>query len=189
MSLFDRLRVDRSIAEDLSFNPYYIAASFHRGGALTVDGKKFVDLASNDYLGLSSDERVVNGALRAMKNFGASLCATPIATGSCSIFTGLKNRLARFAGVEDGMLFPSGFQANTSLFTSIASKDDLVIIDHYAHASLIQGVKSAQCKVKPFMHNRCDHLEKLLKNATGHRDVFVVTESVFSTEGAIAPFN
>ncbi|MCP4161850.1 MAG: pyridoxal phosphate-dependent aminotransferase family protein [Deltaproteobacteria bacterium] len=189
MSLYNRLKIDMSVADELSFNPYYIATKSHKSGSFEIDKKQYVDLASNDYLGLSTDKRVLQGSFDAQNDFGASLCGTPIATGNSMRFSTLADRLAGFAGVESAVLFPSCFQANTSLFTSIAGVEDVILIDQFAHASLIQGVKSVGCKVMPFLHNNCDHLEKLLKRTSKYRDVFVVTESVFSTEGSIAPYD
>jgi 7-keto-8-aminopelargonate synthetase-like enzyme len=187
MGLFDRLEIDRSVADELSFNPYYLAAEAHRAGLFVLDGRELIDLASNDYLGLATDPRVIRAAREATEEFGASLCGTPIAIGASSGFARLASRLARFVGVEDGVLYPSCYQANTSLLSSLANQRDAILIDHYAHASLVEGARAVGCKIMPFVHNSCDHLEKLLQRAVGFEQVFVVTESVFSTEGAIAP--
>jgi 7-keto-8-aminopelargonate synthetase-like enzyme len=125
----------------------------------------------------------------AVGKYGTSMCGTPIATGYTVLFRRVEHKLSEFIGLESSMVFPSCYQANSGLFGSIAGAKDLIIVDHYAHASLIQGIKSAGCKVKPFLHNDVRHLEKVLRSSAGHENIFVVTESVFSTEGSIAPFD
>ena len=95
--------------------------------------------------------------------------------------------LSKFTGVEDCIIYPSCYQANNAVFKVITEKNDLIIVDHYAHSSLVEGIKAASCKFRPFLHNNTSHLEELLKKANDFEQVFVVTESVFSTEGSIAP--
>lgn len=186
---YSSLNVDKSLAYKYDFNPYYCGIESSLSDPLIVDGKEFINLASNNYLGLAADKRVTQAIASAATEYGASMCGTPIATGSMVLLKRLENRLAKFAGLEDAVIFPSGYQANCALFLSLAQADDLIIIDHYAHASLIQGVRLAGCKVKPFLHNNTEHLKKLLEKAYIYKRVFVVTESVFSTEGTIAPFD
>lgn len=188
-NFYKRFVVDKSIAEKLNFNPYYCRITSGIDGTVEINGKEFVDLASNNYLGLAGDERVKNAMIEAVKKYGASMCGTPIATGYVEIFKNLEDKLSEFVGLESTTIFPSCYQANCGLFSKIAGKEDLIIVDHYVHASLIEGIKTAGCKIKPFLHNNVNHLKKLLEKSTGYRQVFVVTESVFSTEGSIAPFD
>lgn len=186
---YSSLNVDKSLADKYDFNPYYCGIESSLSDPLIVDGKEFINLASNNYLGLAADKRVAQAIAKAADEYGASMCGTPIATGSMVILKRLENRLSKFVGLEDSIIFPSGYQANCALFLSLAQAGDLIIIDHYAHASLIQGVRLAGCKVKPFLHNNTSHLRKLLEKSFEYKRVFVVTESVFSTEGSIAPFD
>ncbi|MCD4779024.1 MAG: pyridoxal phosphate-dependent aminotransferase family protein [Candidatus Omnitrophica bacterium] len=181
--------VDKSLAYKYDFNPYYCSIESGLNDPIIIDGKEFINLASNNYLGLAADKRVSQAIALAADEYGASMCGTPIATGSMVILKRLERRLAEFIGLQDSIVFPSGYQANCALFMSLAQIDDLIIIDHYAHASLIQGVRLVGCKVKPFLHNNMNHLKKLLEKTAKYKRVFVVTESVFSTEGSIAPFD
>jgi 7-keto-8-aminopelargonate synthetase-like enzyme len=183
------LVVDKSLADKYDFNPYYCNIESGLVDPLIIDGKEFINLASNNYLGLAADKRVAEAIGKAAAQYGASMCGTPIATGSMVLLNRMEDRLARFVGTEDSIIFPSCYQANCAVFLSLAKTEDLIIIDHYAHASLIQGVRMVGCKVRPFLHNNTAHLKKILENAFGYRRVFVVTESVFSTEGSIAPFD
>jgi len=185
---YPSLNIDKSLAHKYDFNPYYCTIESGLNDFIIIDGKKFINLASNNYLGLASDPRVTARIAHCTAEYGASLCSTPIAAGSLIILKRLEQRLANFLGLQNSMIFPSGYQANCSLFVSLAEVDDLILVDHYAHASLIQGARLVGCKVKPFLHNNMTHLKKLLGKTTPYRRVFVVTESVFSTEGSIAPF-
>lgn len=187
MSIRDRLHIDFSVAEELGYNPYYLSSENHHSGSFKIEDKEYVDFASNDYLGLSTNAAVIESAKKSLEKYGSSLCGTPIATGFTSGLRDLAQRLATFTGTKSALIFPSCYQANSSLFKTIARKDDVILIDHYAHASLIEGVQGVGCKVKPFLHNNMIHLEKLLKKSSGNGEIFIVTESVFSTEGSIAP--
>lgn len=173
------LEVDKSLAEEAGFNPYYN----------TFDNKAYIDLASNNYLGLAEHERVKSEAISAIQKYGASMCGTPIATGYTELFKETEERLSQFAGLEETILFPSCYQANNGIFAVLSGRDDLVIVDRLAHSSLIQGIKMSGCKISPFLHNDIDHLESILKRSGNYRQIFVVTESVFSTEGSIAPLD
>jgi 7-keto-8-aminopelargonate synthetase-like enzyme len=184
---YQSLAIDKSPLEALGFDPYYLPLGSLSKGRPRVAEKSYFDLASNDYLGLASEPRIHEAITRAIREYGASMCGTPIATGYARILAELERQLARFTGLEAAVVFPSCYQANQALFPCIATAQDVIIVDHYAHASLGQGVKGAGCKVKPFLHNDLEHLERQLKASTGFRQIFVVTESVFSTEGTVAP--
>ena len=180
--------VDLSLARELDFNPYYPVLDSAVGRQVRIAGEDYIDLASNNYLGLATDPRVITAITAAARKYGSAMCGTPIATGSNRLFRDLEQRLATFCGQEDAVIFPSGYQANSALFAAITERNDLIIVDHFAHASLIQGIRTPGCTIKPFLHNDLDHLERLLRRGDKYRQLFVVTESVFSTEGMIAPF-
>ncbi len=187
-NFYKNLFIDKSIADKLNFNPYYPIIESGISNPVLIKGENFIDLASNDYLGLTNNEDVKNCIIKSLRKYGASMCGTPIATGYVDIFKKAEMKLSNFLGLEDSIIFPSCFQANVSLFPSIINSKDLIIFDQYVHASMIQSIRTTDCKIKPFKHNNLEHLENLLKRSTGFREVFVVTESVFSTEGVIAPF-
>ena len=184
---YESLAIDKSPLDALRFNPYYLPLDGLRQGRPRVRGETYFDLASNDYLGLASDKRIHEAMTEAIREYGASMCGTPIATGYAPILAELERQLARFTGLEAAVVFPSCYQANVALFGCIATRQDVIFVDHYAHASLGQGIRAAGCKVKPFLHNDLQHLQRQLEAAAGFRQIFVVTESVFSTEGSIAP--
>jgi 7-keto-8-aminopelargonate synthetase-like enzyme len=185
---FNRFSLDGSLAEVTGHNPYYRRLDTGLDEKILVNGHVMIDLASNNYLGLAADGRVKQAAVEAVHKYGVSLCGTPIATGNIDLYQRVEEKLSSFVGLEETIILPSCYQANNGLFSSIAGPQDLIVVDRFAHSSLIQGIKSAGCKIRPFLHNNLEHLEEILQGAIGYRQVFVVTESVFSTEGSIAPF-
>jgi 7-keto-8-aminopelargonate synthetase-like enzyme len=187
--LYELPAADLSLADRAGFNPYYIKMARGNHGELKVDNKELFDLASNDYLGLAMDPRIKNAITDAVNRFGSSFCGTPIAAGYAAILAELETSIAAMVGLESAVIFPSCYQANSSLFCSIADANDVIAVDHYAHASLIQGIKASGAGIRPFLHNDMRHLEKQLAGAQSSRRLFVVTESVFSTEGSVAPFD
>lgn len=184
---YQRFKLDNSLENEIGFNPYYREIQSGLSDPIIIDGERFINLASNNYLGLAADDRVKASAIEAIRKYGASLCGTPIATGYIDLFRPVEERLAKFVGLEASLILPSCYQANNGLFSAIAGKDDLILIDHYAHSSLVQGAKAAGCKIRPFLHNDLNHLKSILEKSLAYRQVFIVTESVFSTEGSIAP--
>jgi 7-keto-8-aminopelargonate synthetase-like enzyme len=186
--LKDRVEYDDSCIRNTGFNPYYLTISSQQSDPLIVNGREMINLATNNYLGLSNDERIKESYINAIRRYGISMNATPIAGGYTDLFDETKIKLSSFIGVEDILIYPSCYQANNGIFQSVARKDDLILFDRFAHSSLIQGIRSVGCKCLPFKHNDTEFLEYLLIKNTGYSKVFVVTESVFSTEGAIAPF-
>jgi 7-keto-8-aminopelargonate synthetase-like enzyme len=187
--VYESLAVDLSLVDRTGFNPYYLRMVRGNRGELKVDKKELFDLASNDYLGLATDPRIKTAMTDAVDRFGSSFCGTPIAAGYAAILAELESAIADMVGLESAVILPSCYQANSSLFCTIADANDVIAVDHYAHASLIQGIRACGAKIKPFLHNDIHHLERQLAAAQSHRRIFVVTESVFSTEGSIAPFD
>ncbi|MHB8126017.1 MAG: aminotransferase class I/II-fold pyridoxal phosphate-dependent enzyme [Desulfitobacteriaceae bacterium] len=186
---YNRFSLDESLVGVTGHNPYYLSIESGLAEKILVNGQEMINLASNNYLGLAADGRVKQAAMEAVQKYGVSLCGTPIATGYIELYRSLEEKLSSFVGLEETIILPSCYQANNGLFSSIAGPLDLIVVDRYAHSSLIQGIKAAGPKIKPFLHNNLDHLEGILqRSTTGYRQIFVVTESVFSTEGSIAPF-
>ena len=167
----------REIVARAGFNPYRV----------DFDDTRFIDLASNNYLGLAGRAEVKEAAIAAIREYGASLCGTPVASGHSAHARQTAERLAVFCKLEAALFFPSCYQANNGIFAVLAGQDDVIVIDRAAHASLVAGVRASGAKISPFVHNSVEHLARVLERARGCRKIFVVTESVFSTEGSIAP--
>ena len=185
---YDRFKIDYEVVENAGFNPYYPILESGLDDPVIIDGKKFIDLASNNYLGLANDPRVKEAGRNAIQKYGMSLCATPVASGYSELYHRVREKLTNFLGLESSILYPSCYQANNGLFNVLVGREDIAIIDRSSHSSLIEGLRGSGCKIWPFLHNDMNYLEKILKKAGKYRQAFVITESVFSTEGDIAPF-
>jgi glycine C-acetyltransferase len=185
---YEAHRLDDGVARQAGFNPYYPLIESALDDPLVIGGREFINLASNNYLGLSNDTRVVEAAISGIRKYGVSMCSTPVAAGYSDLFRKAEKALSAFSGLEESLIFPSCYQANNGLFQAIAHDGDLVVVDRFAHSSLVEGIKTAGCRYRPFRHNDMEHLEDILARSGEYNQVFVVTESVFSTEGSIAPF-
>ncbi len=187
-NFYEHLKFDDEPAREVGFNPYYPLLQGGLIDPLPVDGREFINLASNNYLGLAMDARVMMAAREGLEQYGVSLCSTPVAAGYSDLFREAEQALAAFEGLEAALILPSCYQANNGIFKMVARPADLIVVDRSAHSSLIEGIKAAGCKYRPFLNNDLDHLEAILKRSVDYGRIFVVTESVFSTEGSIAPF-
>jgi 7-keto-8-aminopelargonate synthetase-like enzyme len=188
VDFYKRFDVDMSPVVKTGHNPYYHQVQAGLTDEIMIDGEWFVDLASNNYLGIANHPELKKASKEAIDKYGASMCATPVASGYTDLHHRVEERIAAFTGTEKALIYPSCYQANLGLFPAIANSEDIALVDKCAHSSLLEGVKNSGCKLSPFRHNDMDYLEMLLKNSRPHRTVFVVTESVFSTEGSIAAF-
>lgn len=188
ITLAERTAISDDVARLIAYEMYYISIGSGLGETFLVNRRQAINMATNNYLGLADDPRVKRAYIEAIEKYGSSMCATPVAGGYTDLFESVHALLAPFIGVESLLIYPSCYQANNGLFSAIASKDDLVLFDRCAHSSLIQGIIPVGCARYPFAHNDPDALEYLLQRKRGYAHVFVVTESVFSTEGSIAPF-
>ena len=151
-----------------------------------LDGREFLNFSCNDYLGLSKHPRVMAAAKQALDEYGAGSTASRLVTGTLPIHEQLERRLADFKGYPAALVFGSGYLANAGVIPSLVSRDDTVFADKLVHASLIDAITLSRAKLVRFRHNDIQHLEELLKkNPTGRR--LVVTESVFSMDGDLAP--
>lgn len=148
-------------------------------------GEHVIDLASNDYLGLARDRRVVDGAVRAALEWGAGSTGSRLVTGSTELHAELENQLAEFCGAPAGLIFSSGYLANLGVVTALGGRDALVVSDRHSHASLIDACRLSRARVEVAPHNDPSAVEALLAARTEPR-ALVVTDSVYSGDGDLA---
>ncbi len=151
-----------------------------------------IDLASNDYLGLSRHPKLISAAKRAIESNGIGSGGSRLITGSRPIHEELEKRLASWLGRDRVLLFPSGFQANLAAVISLADRKTTIIADKLIHHSLLLGVKASQSKLFRFRHNDLNDLEKILqhlKEGDLQTPPLVMTESLFSMEGTSPSIN
>lgn len=162
--------------------------SFREKGFIFIDEKRYIDLSSNDYLGLSSHPYLKNIGMEAIKKFGSGVCASRLLSGEIELFGILEKRLADLKQKESALVFNSGYQANLGIISSLCGKGDIVFSDRLNHASIVDGILLSGAKLIRFNHNDAKHLEGLLKKyRTEFRTSLIITESVFSMDGDIAP--
>jgi 8-amino-7-oxononanoate synthase len=157
-----------------------------QGALVEVDGRSLVNFASNDYLGLAADPRLADAALAACRNEGWGSGASPLVAGYSRSHHRLEQRLAEFEQTEAALLFTSGYAANIASITALASRGDAIFADALNHASLIDGCRLSRAEVHVYRHCDCEHLESLLK-AHGGRRKLIVTDTLFSMDGDLAP--
>ena len=136
-----RLFLDDTILSEIGFNPYYPVLQSGLDDPIVIGGRNYIDLASNNYLGLAKDERVKKAVCCAVEKYGVSLCGTPIATGYTDLYRRVENKISDYLGLEKSVIYPSCYQANNGLFNTIVRAGDIVIIDKGAHSSLMEGIK------------------------------------------------
>jgi 8-amino-7-oxononanoate synthase len=145
-----------------------------------------VDLASNDYLGLSRHPEVIEGAVEAVRTWGAGSTGSRLVTGTTIAHEALEAELAEFAGVEAGLVFASGYAANLGVVTALAGRGALVVSDAGSHASLVDACRLSRARVQVAPHCDVAAVDRLLAARTEER-ALVLTDSVFSADGDLAP--
>src|ERR1700727_1416590 len=159
-----------------------------QGPVCTYDGKKVINLASNNYLGLCDHPKLREAAIAATQQFGAGSGAVRTIAGTMRIHMELEEKIAAFKNVEACVVFQSGFAANAGTVGSILGKEDFILSDELNHASIIDGARLSRAKIKVFRHKDVAHCEELLQeiqNEPGRK--LVITDGVFSMDGDIGP--
>jgi len=154
----------------------------------TFDGKKVINLASNNYLGLTTHPKLREAALEAARKYGVGSGAVRTIAGTMKIHMELEARIARFKNVEACVVFQSGFTANAGTVSAILGKEDFIVSDELNHASIIDGARLSRAKILVFRHKDVAHAEEKLasiKDQPGRR--LLITDGVFSMDGDIGP--
>jgi 8-amino-7-oxononanoate synthase len=156
-------------------------------GQVTIDGVEYIDFASNDYLGLASHPEVVQASRQAVEKWGWGSGASSLITGFTQAHADLEEKIAQFEGTEAALVFPSGFAANLGTLAALAGTEDLILSERRNHASLIDGCRLSKATVRIFDGTQLEKMEPLLADAGRFRRRLIVTDSVFSMDGDIAP--
>lgn len=160
--------------------------SSHQGVETMIDGRSVINFSSNDYLGLASHEFLKQAAAKACRDFGVGSGASHLVCGHHQLHHQLEFELARFVGAEQSILFSNGYMANLAIASTFLSKGDLLLQDKLNHASLIDSAKLSASQCKRYAHCDLEHAAKLLDTNEFNR-CMIVTDSVFSMDGDIAP--
>ena len=154
----------------------------------TFDGQEVINLASNNYLGLTTHKALRKAALDAVKRYGAGAGAVRTIAGTMKLHMELEEHIAAFKNVEACVVFQSGFTANAGTVSAVLGKEDLIISDELNHASIIDGARLSRATIKVFKHKDIKDCERILEehaNFPGKK--LIITDGVFSMDGDIAP--
>ncbi len=175
-------------AREADVLPYFHVLTSAAMPVVEMEGAERIMLGSNNYLGLTGDERVMQGAEDALHRYGTGLTGSRFLNGTIPLHLELEREIAEWMNTDDALVFTTGHQANLSVLGTILGPADTVIVDSGDHASILDGCLLSRAKLRPFRHNRLDKLEKMLDRAqTDGGGVLVVVDGVFSMEGDIAP--
>jgi 8-amino-7-oxononanoate synthase len=175
-------------ARDADMLPYFRVVESPAAPVMEMEGAERIMLGSNNYLGLTGDPRVIEGARQALEQYGTGLTGSRLLNGTTPLHLELEAELAGLMGTQDAIVFTTGHQSNLGALGTLLGPDDTVIVDSADHASILDGCLLSRAKLRPFRHNKLDKLEKALDRAAGDPGgVLVVVDGVFSMEGDVAP--
>ncbi len=166
---------------------HLLSRSSGQGPVISIRGRRYINFGSNDYLGLAAHPDVVRAAREAADRFGFGAGASRLLAGGTVIHERLEKAVAAFKGAEAALVFNSGYAANTGIIPAIAAGGDAVFSDALNHASIVDGCRLSRAEKHIFRHRDVAHLESLLREKAGARRRIIITDSVFSMDGDIAP--
>jgi 8-amino-7-oxononanoate synthase len=183
----ERVEILRA-AEEQDLVPYFRRLESPAAPVVEMEGAERIMLGSNNYLGLTGDPRVLQGARDALERYGTGLTGSRLLNGTIDLHLELEAELAAWMNTEDAIVFTTGHQANLGALGTILGPGDTVVADSGDHASILDGCLLSRAKLRAFRHNRLDRLEKTLgKAAQDGGGILVVVDGVFSMEGDVAP--
>lgn len=173
----------------LGYYPYFRPIEENEGPVVQIEGRKIIMAGSNNYLGLTAHPKVKEAAIQAVKKYGTGCSGSRYLTGTLDLHIELEQRLAKFMGKEDCLLYSTGFQAAQGVIPVLAQKGDYVITDKENHASIVAGnliARAMMVEVVRYKHNDMDDLERVLSKIPLEAGKLIVSDGIFSTWGTIA---
>ncbi|MEH7463254.1 8-amino-7-oxononanoate synthase [Bacillus thuringiensis] len=150
---------------------------------LVRKGKRLLNLASNNYLGLAGDERLKEAAIEATIKYGTGGAASRLVVGNYPLYEEIEQHICAWKETEKALIVNSGYTANVGAISSLVSRHDIVFSDRLNHASIVDGIVLSGAEHKRYRHNDLEHLEKLLKSANVEKRKLIVTDTIFSMDG------
>lgn len=158
------------------------------GALVEIEGKKLVNFASNDYLGLAEDQRLISAGIDALKQYGTGSTGSRLLSGHRSLHDTLEKSLAEWKKTEKALVFSSGYTANIGTISALVNQKDLILADEYNHSSLKNGAKLSQAQTINYQHcDTQDLVTKLTEQRKNYRHCLILTDSVFSMDGDLCP--
>jgi 8-amino-7-oxononanoate synthase len=182
---FQSIKKQRELANMFGLaNPFYHIHEGRLGATTVIEGRKLVNFASYDYLGLNQTPAVASAAKAAIEEMGTSVSASRVVAGERLLHQKLEKALADFYESEDCIAYVSGHATNVSTIEALMNPDDLIVHDSLMHNSGIMGAKLSRATTLPFRHNNLEDLEKVLKeNRSKHKNTLILTEGLYSMDG------
>lgn len=150
-----------------------------------INGRELLTFCSNDYLGLAADPRLAEALCQASQRYGVGSGAAHLVNGHSSAHHALEEELADFVGAERALLFSTGYMANLGVISALAAKNTTLVQDKLNHASLIDGARLSQARLRRYLHNDMASLARILQQVSG--EVLIASDGVFSMDGDVAP--
>jgi len=187
MDLFKKCEEFTTVDEykALGVYPYFHALETKQDIEVIMEGHRKIMIGSNNYLGLTGDERVIRAGIKAFEDFGSGVSGSRFLNGTLTTHITLESELAEFLHKEACVTFSTGFQTNLGIISAIAGRNDLIFCDRENHASIYDGAKLSYAELVRFKHNDMADLEKQLKKADPEKGKLIVTDGVFSMSGDI----
>ncbi|MEO0190526.1 MAG: pyridoxal phosphate-dependent aminotransferase family protein [candidate division WOR-3 bacterium] len=172
-------------AKSANIYPYFTPIESAQDHRVKINGREYIMIGSNGYLGLAADPRLKKAAIEAIEKYGSTCSGSRFLNGTLDIHIKLEENLAQFFEKDGAIVFSTGFQTNLGIISSITSKDDIIIIDKQDHASIIDGCRLSFAEVRKFQHNDMKDLERILKSLPADKGKLIVVDGVFSMEGDV----
>ena len=174
------------MAREHDLMPYFRVVESESGPVVHMEGRDRLMLGSNNYLGLTGDERVKKAAADALERYGTGLTGSRLMNGTLPLHRELEQEIADWMQTDQALVFTTGYQANVGCLSGVLGPSDTVIADSSDHASILDGCKLSGARLRPFRHSRMDRLEQMLERAASDGGgVLVVVDGVYSMEGDI----
>ena len=166
--------------------PYFRKIESEQDTEVLINGKKVLMFGSNSYLGLTNHPKVIEAAVEATKKYGTGCAGSRFLNGTLDIHCALEDRLAKFVGKEEAIVYSTGFQVNLGVASCLTGREDYILWDELDHASIIEGCRLSMSKKIKYKHNDMESLEEKLKKCDPDKVKLIVTDGVFSMEGDVA---
>jgi 8-amino-7-oxononanoate synthase len=187
--LLKTLKDELMILKDSHLFRYLNRVDSEQSSRITIGGREYISLCSNNYLGLATHTGLKESSMEAIKNYGNSAVASRLVSGNMELHERLEEVTAEFKGTEAALVFNTGYMANAGILQAFADERDVLFSDALNHASIIDGCRLSGANIFVYRHRNVDHLRSLLSMAagSGYRRKIVITDGVFSMDGDIAP--
>lgn len=172
-------------AKEAGIYPYFHTLESKQDIVVEMEGKREIMIGSNNYLGLTGNDQVINAAVEATKKFGTGCSGSRFLNGTTSAHVALEKELAEFLNKEDCVTMSTGFQLNLGVISAIAGRNDVILCDKENHASIYDACKLSYAQLLRYNHNDMEDLEEKLKTVPENKGILIVTDGVFSMSGEI----